>query len=639
MSSSPRFQDHPRWQRILLAGVWFGIGLLLLTPLVVTVETAFPFTVGKAVFSRIVICTVFALWMPLALASAALRPPRSWVLVLLAAGFLIAVLAALLGINVERSLWSNYDRMQGVVNSAHWLAFTVVIVSVVRGGHQWRVLLGMNVGVSVVVAALAIGRFHGLNMIYLADIAERSWRVAGSLANPTMLGHYALLNCFVASGLAAWAFTARGPHRDGNAVPVWICALFALAAALNLWAMALSGSLGAYVAFVLALGSLALAYALYGQGKAARRVGLGGLMTAVALGASLGFLFFVENPLQVRAQDNPLMQRLAFASLEGRTTRTRLAAWEAGFHGVAERPILGWGPENYIVPYGKYGEGAASTVAAHDRAHNELVEEAATKGLLGAAAYIAIWVLTFVVVARYAKGWRDARGAPRARFGGTSVGQALAMYVGTALVADVLMKQTLFAHVVGTVQYTLLIGVVIGIEDHMRRDGAGPRMPKRLSDAASRCFAPAWSRILVVALTAGLASIATYSSFAAHAGAKTLLLFASPRSTLADLDRAIGAFPPIANYVRRLFLDDLANNWRHLRIQQRAEAARVLARADVEAAAAERAEPRNWVVIHSIARLYRVVASTDPEYRDKAEHYLQRARDLAPNMVVAPARE
>ena len=525
MSNTVRFADLPRWQRPLLAGVWLCIALLLLTPLIVTVETAFPFTVGKAVYARTVTAVVFAFWVPLALANAAFRPPRSWLLVLLVVGFLIAVISAVFGINVERSLWSNYVRMQGVVNSAHSLAFAVVLVSVVRGGHQWRVLLGLNVAVSVVVAVLAIGRFHGLDMLYLADIPERSWRVAASLPNSSMLGHYAMLNCFMAAGMAAWSFTARQSLGARTALPVWLVASFATAALLNLWAMALSGSLGAYVAFVLALGALAFAYALFGEGKAARRVGVGGLATAGVIGASLGFLFFVDNPLHVRAQDHPVMQRLAFASIEGRTTQTRLAAWRAGIQGVAERPLLGWGPENYIVPYGKYGKGAATSAYAHDRAHNEFVEEVATKGLAGAAAYVAIWLLTFVVVARYVKGWRDTRGPP-----GSTFGHALAMYVGTALVADLLLKQTLFAHIVGTLQYTLLLGFVIGLEGQTRREGAGPRVPKRVSEVASGWLAHTWSRVLVVVLTVGVAGAATYSGVAAHAGAKALLRFASAQS-------------------------------------------------------------------------------------------------------------
>ena len=72
------------------AALWairFGIVLLLLTPLVVSTETAYPFVVGKAVFSRTVIEVVFVLWAVLALANPGYRPPRSWLLTWLGIGF------------------------------------------------------------------------------------------------------------------------------------------------------------------------------------------------------------------------------------------------------------------------------------------------------------------------------------------------------------------------------------------------------------------------------------------------------------------------------------------------------------------------------------------------------------------------
>ena len=613
-----------------MAGAWLCIALLLLTPLVVTLETAYPFTVGKAVYARTLVAISVVLWVPLALADARFRPPRSWLLVLWGVAFVITLVAAATGIDFERSLWSTYDRVHGVVESAHWLAWTVVVVSIVRGPRQWRALLTLNIAVSAVVALVAVARFHGLDLPYLRDVPERSWRVSASFGSSSFLGHYALLNGFVACGLAV-QWLAVGVRRGSP--PSWPCFLFLMAAALNFWAMALSGTLAAYVAFVPALGVLALAYAVLGQGKVGRRIGVGGLAVAGAIGASLGFLFFVDNPLKVRAQDSPVVKRLAFASVEGRTTQTRLAAWRAGIEGIAERPLLGWGPENFIVPYGKYGTGVATTTNAHDRAHNEFVEEATAKGLLGAAAYIATWVLTLVVVVRFVKASRGPRAPPV-----LSQGVDLAMYIGAALVADLLLKQTLFAHATGMLQYTLLLGFVISLEAEMQREGAGPRVPEPVAKVVKRWLAPAWPRALIIALTVGLAGAATYSSIPIYAGAKALAQFASPRGTLADLDKAVNAFPPLANSARRLFLDDLANNWNRLRLHQSAEAARLLARADIEAAAAEKAEPNNWLVIHAIARLYRTVAATDPEYADKAERHERRALDLAPNMAIMPPR-
>ena len=53
----------------------------------------------------------------------------------------------------QRSLWSNYERMQGVVDQAHWFAFAVVLASMLRTGRDWRVLLALNLGAGSAMAA------------------------------------------------------------------------------------------------------------------------------------------------------------------------------------------------------------------------------------------------------------------------------------------------------------------------------------------------------------------------------------------------------------------------------------------------------------------------------------------------------
>ena len=41
-------------------------------------------------------------------------------------------------------------------------------------------------------------------------------------------------------------------------------------------------------------------------------------------------------------------------------------------------------------------------------------------------------------------------------------------------------------------------------------------------------------------------------------------------------------------------------------------------------------DPENWLVQHALARLYRAVASTNPEYAARARRYYERSLELAP---------
>ena len=620
----------PPAQKAALVAIWAGFSLLLLTPFVVTVETAYPYTVGKAVYSRSLIALIFALWVPLALANATFRPRRSWLLALLAAGLVVAFAAAFAGVNLERSLWSNYERMQGVVEQAHWLAFAFVVVSVVRTDREWRALLGVNVGISAAIALFAIGRNLGWDMIYLDDVAERSWRATASLGNSAYLGNYALLNSFVAIGLAAWLFSAW--RRDRLPAQLVAGALCILAALLNVWALSLSGALGAYVAFVGGAVALAVGAALFAVGRAWRLAAVGGLGVAGLALAVLAFLFFVSNPLSART-DNPVLLRLSDAGLESLTTRTRLAAWEAGIKGLAERPVLGWGPDNYLVVYGKHGGGIAATHRAHDYAHSELVETAATKGIVGVAVYVALWILTLLVLVRHLRAVR--RGPPEA----AGSAQLLPLFVGAALAAEVLFKQTLFPHIVGSLQYVLFVGFVIGLEQSVPREGTTLRRLGRLSATLGRWLDRRMARAAICVATAALALAAVYANARIHMGATALLRFAAPGAPMALLDETIAAFPPLANTGRRLFIDDLANRWRGLRPSDSRLARDLLARADAEAGAAEAAAPNDWMMMHSLVRLYREVALTEPGYQTKADYYERRSAELAPNMELLPLRD
>jgi hypothetical protein len=77
---------------------------------------------------------------------------------------------------------------------------------------------------------------------------------------------------------------------------------------------------------------------------------------------------------------------------------TRLLMWRDTIPVIAERPLLGHGPDNFIEPFKKH-EGADLRAfdpgRAVDKAHNEFLQVAATTGLLGLAAYLWIFVSYF----------------------------------------------------------------------------------------------------------------------------------------------------------------------------------------------------------------------------------------------------
>ena len=84
------------------------------------------------------------------------------------------------GVSAQRSLWSTYERMQGVVDLAHWFALAVVLASMFRAASEWRALLTFNLAMSLAIACLVIARHYQLDVPFYgafagAEAAAHEW--------------------------------------------------------------------------------------------------------------------------------------------------------------------------------------------------------------------------------------------------------------------------------------------------------------------------------------------------------------------------------------------------------------------------------------------------------------------------------
>ena len=623
----------PAYETTLRRAVLVGIALVLLTPFVITPGTVFPFVVGKAVWSRSTIEVVFALWAVLALARPAWRPPRTLVLPLLAAGLGVALLAAFSGVSLQRSLWSDYERMQGVVDLAHWFAFAVVLVSMLRTGAAWRRLLAFSAGTGTAMACLAIARQFELDVPFYGNVPERDpLRIGGPLGNPVFLGVHLLANFFIAAGFAVRSWLPETAAADGDAAPCpagrrrWrrgaVRPAWALAAGLQLWGLTLAGSVGAFAGLFAGAGALTLAGTFLAGGCRRRAAAVG--VAALALAAvAVGFHATDPDRSVPPWLSNPAVQYVAGVHVQRPGVQARLTAWEAGLAGFAERPLLGWGPGNFGTVFGRFATGYGAVAEPHDQAHGKLVETAATQGALGLAAYLGLWSWCFVVL------WRAARAAaPRER--------ATVLAAGVALAGALVQSQSLFDTAAGSLVGAVLIGFAAGREA-ARSGEAGPGPP---AGRWRRAYAPALTP-RGVRLALGTAALsASAAGFVAHQAALDAAdMRHMPRTVAAlpALAEGIDGFPPLAYTYRMWLFDVLAVFWERERAKDGAAARRLLDWAEREAARALAAEPERWRIHHSLARLYRAAARTDPEYRDKARRALERARTLAPGRDVFPA--
>ncbi|MCH8110212.1 MAG: O-antigen ligase family protein, partial [Chloroflexi bacterium] len=482
------------FDRVLVLLIGAVVFLILLMPLIVTPATVFPYIVGKSVYVRSMIEVAFGLWLVLAFRYPSYRPPRSRLLLIFAFYVGITLLAGLLGVSPQRSLWSTYERMQGVIDLAHWLALTVVLASVFRSFLSWRYLLNFNLGVSIVMALLGVAQHYDVGSIPFYDFLQANPRLDITLGNPTFVGAYMLVNALIGLGFLGQSFLQKSAPRQqasraserrrqrrraqSSSVNYSLISwrLFWLAAiALDLWILSLTGTRGAFIGLGAGLMAFAVVYMAIGRVRILRFAasGLIGLLALVAL----IFVFGKDTAIFEKvAESNVMIRRVSTIGLTDSTLVSRLDSISAGLEGFAARPILGWGPENYNVAFGRYIKADSRATETFDQVHSKPIEELTTKGALGFLSYMTLWAFMFWVVFRKAR--RQDAGE-----------QFFTLFIGATLVGYFVQNLFLFDTPATLLQFILLLGYVVTLETSMVESAASEG---RREEAAKRQTPKAW---------------------------------------------------------------------------------------------------------------------------------------------------
>lgn len=626
------------------------LALALAAPLIVAADpwpgTVYHFVVGKALWTRTLTAFALALWLILLLRAPEYRPPKSWLLAIFGVYLAVALLAALFGVSPTRSLWSSFERMNGWVGLAHWCAYLLVLVSVFRAWSQWRALFNFGVGIGLLMGLLGLyehfrlGPFHYVNW--------ESTRLSITLGNPTYVGGFAAVNLFLAGALLVSSFipdpaetaarrrAERRRLRRDNPGFRWLTAvngwrLFWLAAiGLGLTILWLSGSRGGVLGVAVGLTSAGLGYAFWGVGRwrrwAAALVGPA-LVLALTIFALLSPGAAALPPDEVYVEDpyGSLAERLA-ATAQDLSIEHRIEAFRVGLRGLRDRPLLGWGPENFSVIHERYVSRriSARVETSLDRAHNKLLEEATTKGILGLLAYLGIWVWLL---------WALIRNAPRL----SPSRRAFLLLAGGGLAAYFTHNFFLFDTAGTLPQWFILVGFMVFVaagQGRERESAAGEKPAAADSSAATPAAngdarPAAGRRVWGTALSAlglkgaagiGLALVLALSAtyflnvrvyIAANEGL-TVLNYAerSWPERFAAFERAVAWLPEMSNESRRLMFNEINFRWDSLNTADRVAVLDIAARHGRPALALE---PEEWRLYTWLWGIYRRTYYSGPE--------------------------
>lgn len=632
VSQQKRLDQHLLWLIVIL------VSLILITPLIISTSTLFPFVVGKAIFARSIIEIIFAFWLILITYYPQHRPSRSWVIGSLAIGLSVSIITSFTGVSPTRSMWSTFERMNGVIDQAHWLAFILVTSSVYRSISSWKVLFTLNLGVAGFISGLGLGQYYGVSNLFVEGLGsiDSTDYIKSTLGNSAFMGTYAMINSVLGIGLILQSFDRQKPSRNTShhtnnkslrhskfkrGKLYFLRVFWMISALLCMWSIWLTASRGSLLGLGLGIIILLTGYIIWQT----NRILTGIIFSALLLTAMMATLIVIARESTViedLEDSNPMIVRIFNPESDSSYSR-RLTALKTTVSAYANKPVFGWGPENYIVPWGKYYQPELSDadVPPFDAAHNKLVEELITKGTIGLLSYILMWATIIAVLVRSIK-YRSGRN------------QFFVITIGATLVALFIQNIFMVDTVSITLQLSLLMAFVASEEGRLRENnlskpsaqGHGQQHGKSELSYVER--KRTWLATLIIILTIWSLYSFNFKPYRAAQIATELVKTNLWTDITTNFTKSVDTFPPLANIPRRLMINHVGSNIADLPHVEYAQAVNLVTK---EGQKALKVEPQNWLLHISLAQFYQSAYRPNTEYLTLANAHIQEAIILSPN--------
>ena len=373
--------------------IWAGLFLALLVPLMISLNIYFPFISYRSFWFMGTVQFIFAVWLFLAYHNQAYRPNLNLITVLMILFMVTLTISTIFGADPSTSFWSNYERLTGQLMHLHLFAFFLVLTFFLKKEADWQIVLSMAVGIAVLVTIWGLAanyNFQPVLSIFDATglvterIAEHSQR-GSTLGNTSFMASYLLINAFFALYLL---IKAAGRIKIPYALAFVI---IILGIYLNPRGRAVQGSFLAGIAIIILL-YLAFAH----RHQLVRLFGKAVLSLGLITAPVIGVLAFIEGSFV----------RKLLMDIHGMPVR--FATWESGLRALWDRPLFGWGLENFEIAFYHYydprvmlpREFGYPAQPWHDRAHNVVVDSLTATGIVGTIIFFGLFAAALFLLWR-----------------------------------------------------------------------------------------------------------------------------------------------------------------------------------------------------------------------------------------------
>lgn len=381
---------------------------------IVSVSTLFPFIVGKYAWFRgtiglaIIFFCIGLIQDPQNQYLGRLKKLFKSPIVIAVSAFVGAfILAGIFGVDPGMSFWSNFERGEGGLQILNFYALFLLAGTLFAERKDWDKMFWMMCFASLIMISYGVGAhlknidapkaegevggaMHQTFRYFIGpSFSDEGFRFQGSIGNPAYVAVFLIFSIFYAVSLLYHKY--RDKLMSFQAVSLYV--MIAVFATFFVLAATRGAFLGLLAGLFVALLYLALSK------KEWRKYAFG---TIAVLALSIGLLFAFKNSEVIQKQS---FSRLLDISVTTKTFSDRAIIWKMAWDGFKERPILGYGPENFTYVFDRYfnpayykpGDGFG---AWFDRAHSLIFDYLAQTGIVGFLAFASIYTTLFFMFFR-----------------------------------------------------------------------------------------------------------------------------------------------------------------------------------------------------------------------------------------------
>lgn len=288
--------------------------------------------------------------------------------------------------DVSKSFMGTIERSMGYFHVFHYGMLFFVLTVALKTEKEWDLFIGANTVACLIPAFIYWGSIilAWLNPTDYGYLIEQNSHVI--TGNPLFLATYLLFNIF----FAIYLF-----QKTSNR---WLKTFFVFVVVVAVATILNSSVRGVFLGLCAGI-FLFLAYKAWSHKE--WRPHLIGVI--LILGSLYALVFINKNTDFLRS--SKIVQRMTSFSLEDGTIKARFAMWKMAIAGFKERPIVGWGRENYSIVFNKHFDTSFDEAKVgegwEDRTHNFIFDELVNGGLLELFAYLGLLGITLWTVRKH----------------------------------------------------------------------------------------------------------------------------------------------------------------------------------------------------------------------------------------------